>query len=59
MLQAFEHVFDTIHRSVINDGTFINNEHINVFLVTLLDRVSLDAFELQARSQQPRFDTLQ
>lgn len=44
MLQAFEHVFDTIHRSVINDGTFINNEHINVFLVTLLDRVSLDAF---------------
>jgi hypothetical protein len=26
--QAFEHVFDTVHRSVTNGGTFINNEWV-------------------------------
>lgn len=25
-VQAFEHVFDTIHRSVTNGGAFVNNE---------------------------------
>lgn len=46
--EAFEHAFDTIHQSVTNEGAFINNEHINVFLITLLNRVELGVLALQA-----------
>lgn len=45
---AFEHVCNTLHQSIINDGTFVNREHINIYLVTLLDRIPLDAYQLQA-----------
>lgn len=31
--QAFEHVFDTIHRSVTNGGAFINNEWVSLLML--------------------------
>lgn len=33
--------------SVINDGTFINNEYNDVYLVTTVDPIPLEAFTLQ------------
>lgn len=35
--------------SVINDGKFINNEYSDVYLVTTLDPIPLEAFTLQVR----------
>lgn len=36
--------------SVINDGKFINNEFNDVYLVTTLDPIPLEAFTLQVRT---------
>jgi hypothetical protein len=33
--------------SVTNDGKFINNEYNDVFLVTTIDPIPLEAFKLQ------------
>jgi hypothetical protein len=33
--------------SVTNDGKFINNEYSDVFLVTTIDPIPLEAFKLQ------------
>ena len=35
--------------SVINNGTFINNEYNDVYLVTTLTPIPLEAFTLQVR----------
>jgi len=35
--------------SVINDGKYINNEFNDVYLVTTLDPIPLEAFALQVR----------
>jgi len=35
--------------SVINNGTFINNEYCDVYLVTNLAPIPLEAFTLQVR----------
>lgn len=35
--------------SVINDGKYINNEYNDVYLVTTLDPIPLEAFALQVR----------
>nr|GMD36799.1 Nudix hydrolase 3 [Ipomoea batatas] len=44
---AFELIFFFIQECVINDGTFINNEYNDVYLVTIIDPIPLDAFTLQ------------
>ncbi|KAI4379246.1 hypothetical protein MLD38_005569 [Melastoma candidum] len=44
---AFELIFVFLQECVINDGTFINNEFNDVYLVTTLDPIPLEAFTLQ------------
>lgn len=38
---------------MINGGKYINNEYNDVYLVTLVDRIPLDAFTLQVRALRP------
>uniref|UniRef100_A0A1D1YZG0 Nudix hydrolase 3 n=1 Tax=Anthurium amnicola TaxID=1678845 RepID=A0A1D1YZG0_9ARAE len=44
---AFELLFVFLQECVINDGTYINNEFNDVYLVTTLDPIPLEAFTLQ------------
>ncbi|KAL5825376.1 hypothetical protein ACOSQ3_021439 [Xanthoceras sorbifolium] len=44
---AFELIFVFLQECVINDGKFINNEYNDVYLVTTLDPIPLEAFTLQ------------
>lgn len=44
---AFELIFVFLQECVINDGTYVNNEYNDVYLVTLLDPIPLEAFTLQ------------
>ncbi|CAA2977942.1 nudix hydrolase 3 [Olea europaea subsp. europaea] len=44
---AFEPLFVFLQECVINDGNFINNEYNDVYLVTTLDPIPLEAFTLQ------------
>ncbi|GLT38246.1 hypothetical protein SLA2020_125070 [Shorea laevis] len=44
---AFESIFTFLQECVINDGKFINNEFNDVYLVTILDPIPLEAFTLQ------------
>eukprot|EP01018_Ginkgo_biloba_P007156 Gb_18279 [translate_table: standard] len=45
--EAFELLFVFLQECVINDGTYINNEFNDVYLVTTMDPVPLEAFTLQ------------
>ncbi|KAG8382041.1 hypothetical protein BUALT_Bualt05G0035300 [Buddleja alternifolia] len=44
---AFELLFVFLQECVINDGKFINNEYNDVYLVTTIDPIPLEAFTLQ------------
>ncbi|KAJ4828626.1 Nudix hydrolase 3 [Turnera subulata] len=44
---AFELIFVILQQNVLNDGTYINNEFGDVYLVTTLDPIPLEAFTLQ------------
>ncbi|GAY49470.1 hypothetical protein CUMW_119340 [Citrus unshiu] len=44
---AFEFLFTFVQQNVINDGKFINNEFADVYLVTTLNPIPLEAFTLQ------------
>ncbi|GMN48060.1 hypothetical protein TIFTF001_017242 [Ficus carica] len=44
---AFEKIFVFLEECVLNDGTFINNEFCDVYLVTTLYPIPLEAFTLQ------------
>ncbi|XP_030551247.1 nudix hydrolase 3 isoform X1 [Rhodamnia argentea] len=44
---TFELLFIFLQECVINDGNFINNEFNDVYLVTTLDPIPLEAFTLQ------------
>ncbi|CAJ1965420.1 unnamed protein product [Sphenostylis stenocarpa] len=44
---AFELLFVYLQHSVINDGKYINNEFNDVYLVTTLDPIPMEAFALQ------------
>ncbi|XP_054783674.1 nudix hydrolase 3-like isoform X2 [Prosopis cineraria] len=44
---AFELIFVFLQECVINDGKYINNEYNDVYLVTTLDPIPLEAFTLQ------------
>ncbi|XP_050286851.1 nudix hydrolase 3 isoform X2 [Quercus robur] len=44
---AFEMIFIFLQECVINDGKYINNEFNDVYLVTTLDPIPLEAFTLQ------------
>ncbi|KAJ8755200.1 hypothetical protein K2173_018998 [Erythroxylum novogranatense] len=44
---AFELLFVFLQECAINDGKFINNEYNDVYLVTTLDPIPLEAFSLQ------------
>ncbi|KAL8499554.1 hypothetical protein ACS0TY_022486 [Phlomoides rotata] len=44
---AFELLFVFLEESVLNDGKFINNEYEDVYLVTTIDPIPLEAFTLQ------------
>ncbi|KAL1804221.1 hypothetical protein ACET3Z_032868 [Daucus carota] len=44
---AFEKLFIFLQESVTNGGTFINNEYNDVYLVTTLEPIPLEAFTLQ------------
>ncbi|KAH9568156.1 hypothetical protein CY35_03G063300 [Sphagnum magellanicum] len=44
--EAFELLFVYLQQCVINDGKFINNEYNDVYLLTLLEPIPLDAFFL-------------
>nr|XP_018453399.1 PREDICTED: nudix hydrolase 3-like [Raphanus sativus] len=44
---AFEKLFVFLQECVINDGKFINNEFNDVYLVTILHPIPLEAFTLQ------------
>lgn len=44
---AFELIFVILQQNIINDGTYVNNEFGDVYLVTTLDPVPLEAFTLQ------------
>ncbi|KAL8137036.1 hypothetical protein V2J09_003037 [Rumex salicifolius] len=46
-MDAFELLFVFLQECVINDGTFINNEYNDVYLVTTLAPIPLEAFTLQ------------
>ena len=52
-LQAFQHVLSTTHRSVLNDGAFVNNEHITVYFVRLPQRIPAEQFVLQESEVRP------
>lgn len=45
--EAFELLFVYLQECVTNNGTFINNEFNDVYLVTTLDPIPLEAFTLQ------------
>ncbi|KAH7444019.1 hypothetical protein KP509_02G060800 [Ceratopteris richardii] len=45
--EAFELLFVYLQECVINDGTFINNEFNDVYLVTVPDHIPVDLFSLQ------------
>ncbi|EFJ06089.1 hypothetical protein SELMODRAFT_187006 [Selaginella moellendorffii] len=44
---AFELLFVFLQRVALNDGKFINNEYNDVYLVTTIDPMPLEAFTLQ------------
>ncbi|XP_038898540.1 nudix hydrolase 3 isoform X2 [Benincasa hispida] len=44
---AFELIFIFLHETITNGGQFINNEFEDVYLVTTLDPIPLEAFTLQ------------
>ncbi|BBN14597.1 isopentenyl-diphosphate Delta-isomerase [Marchantia polymorpha subsp. ruderalis] len=44
---AFELLFTYKQNDILNDGTFINNEYNDVYLVTTLEPIPLEAFTLQ------------
>ncbi|VFQ69462.1 unnamed protein product [Cuscuta campestris] len=44
---AFELIFEFLQECVINDGTYINNEYNDVYLVTTIYPIPMDAFTLQ------------
>ncbi|KAJ9189883.1 hypothetical protein P3X46_001134 [Hevea brasiliensis] len=44
---AFELIFVFLQQCIINDGKYINNEYSDVYLVTTLDPIPLEAFTLQ------------
>ncbi|CAN8270684.1 unnamed protein product [Cochlearia groenlandica] len=44
---AFEKIFVFLQECVINDGKFINNEFNDVYLVTIMHPIPLEAFTLQ------------
>ncbi|KAI3890270.1 hypothetical protein MKW92_017447 [Papaver armeniacum] len=44
---AFELIFVFLHEAVTNNGNFINNEFNDVYLVTTVDPIPLEAFTLQ------------
>uniref|UniRef100_A0A2P2KWN4 Uncharacterized protein MANES_11G069700 n=1 Tax=Rhizophora mucronata TaxID=61149 RepID=A0A2P2KWN4_RHIMU len=44
---AFELIFIFLQECVINDGKYINNEYNDVYLVTTIDPIPLEAFTLQ------------
>nr|XP_024376311.1 nudix hydrolase 3-like [Physcomitrium patens]PNR53362.1 hypothetical protein PHYPA_007037 [Physcomitrium patens] len=44
---AFEFLFDYLQECVINGGKYINNEYNDVYLVTLVDHIPVEAFTLQ------------
>ncbi|KAF6151242.1 hypothetical protein GIB67_002941 [Kingdonia uniflora] len=44
---AFELIFIFLQERVINEGNFIDNEYNDVYLVTTLDPIPLEAFTLQ------------
>ncbi|XP_019419325.1 PREDICTED: nudix hydrolase 3 [Lupinus angustifolius] len=44
---AFEFIFVFLQECVINDGKYINNEYSDVYLVTTVDPIPLEAFTLQ------------
>uniref|UniRef100_A0ACD5YUL8 Uncharacterized protein n=1 Tax=Avena sativa TaxID=4498 RepID=A0ACD5YUL8_AVESA len=46
-VDAFELIFVHLEECVINNGTFINNEYCDVYLVTTLSPIPLEAFTLQ------------
>ena len=46
-LQAFQHALTTTHRSVLNEGACVNNEHITVYFVRLPQRIPAQQFVLQ------------
>ncbi|GAQ86886.1 nudix hydrolase 3 [Klebsormidium nitens] len=45
--EAFEFLFVYLQQSVTNEGTFVNNEYNDVYLITTADPIPLEAFELQ------------
>eukprot|EP00850_Spirogloea_muscicola_P014423 SM000103S09515 [mRNA] locus=s103:477116:482791:+ [translate_table: standard] len=45
--EALELLFVYFQHSIINEGTYINNEFNDVYLVTTLECIPLEAFELQ------------
>lgn len=46
-LEAFELLFVYLQELIINNGSFINNEFNDVYLVTIMERIPLDGFALQ------------
>ncbi|CAM6129567.1 unnamed protein product [Calypogeia fissa] len=44
---AFELLFTYVENDVLNNGTFINNEYNDVYLVTTVDPIPSEAFSLQ------------
>lgn len=44
---AFELLFVYLQECIINNGTFINNEFNDVYLVTIVEQIPLDEFALQ------------
>ncbi|KHN30805.1 Nudix hydrolase 3 [Glycine soja] len=51
---AFELIFVFLQECVINDGKYINNEYNDVYLVTTLDPIPLEAFALQPKKRGRR-----
>ncbi|KAH9303969.1 hypothetical protein KI387_008373, partial [Taxus chinensis] len=45
--EAFELLFEFLEQSVLNNGTYINNEFNDVYLLTTLDVIPPEAFALQ------------
>jgi hypothetical protein len=52
-LQAFQLALSTTHRSVLNGGAFVNNEHITVYFVRLPQRIPTEQFVLQESEVRP------
>nr|DAD45461.1 TPA_asm: hypothetical protein HUJ06_003691 [Nelumbo nucifera] len=46
-MDAFEFIFVFLQECVINDGKFVNNEFNDVYLVTTLSPIPMEAFTLQ------------